>query len=188
MRWVNILWVLSALVLSGAVHASEDLGSFTGPSWQVGDDPMQNSARRVIESRDGEARQLIYQLIPKGQTDQNWRKRHWVFVAEDIRKPILSVRDSYLSRSEAECAVDQKWADWDKSRNETLFAVFCGKRVSDGQGYLSVVWMGKNRRTLVRVSEEWRGAPYTFGQSDTYFWDREALTNLIASMGASELK
>jgi len=182
---------LSMMAFQADAQPAEDVwqrfGSFPAPSWQTVDDPEAQSRKDVIKTEFEGNRQTIYELIPKGQTDKNWRKRHWVFVAENVRKSVLKVRNSYLAREGEDCATEPKWADWDKEVNETLFVVFCGERKTDGQGYLAVVWMAKDRRTLFRVSEEWRGPTYSFGDSSTYFWNRQDLTNLIASMGSAEL-
>ena len=101
---------------------------------------------------------------------------------------MIRVRNSLLRREGADCAVEPKWADWDKGKGETVFAYFCGFRQSDGKGYVGVFWMAKKGDTLVRVSEEWRGERYEFGNSQTYFWERRALTDLIARMGNGELR
>ena len=188
---VSLVTILSTLAFHTMVVFAEDvpeaLGSFPAPSWQTVDDPEVQSTKDVLEIQSDRGRQVVYELLPKGQTDLNWRKRHWVFVADDVSRSVLKVRNNFLNRSSGDCAKDQKWADWDKDAKETLFVVFCGQKKSDGLGYVGVIWMGKTGRTLVRVSEEWRGEPYAFGDSSTYFWNRQDLTDLIASMGSVEL-
>lgn len=169
------------------VPERDSLGSFPAPSWQSSADVDAQSEKDVLFLESENGRQVVYELLPKGQTDETWRKRHWVFVAEDVGRGILPIRNNFLNRVEADCAVGAHWADWDKTGRETVFVSFCGKRKSDGLGYLGVIWMGKKNRTLFRVSEEWRGAPYTFGQEETYFWDRRDLTDLVASIGSVAL-
>lgn len=172
--------------------AAEDtvprLGSFAPPSWQTVANPKAQSRQDILRVESEGQRQIIYEMIPRRQTQENWRKRHWVYVAENVAKSVSSVRNSFLNREKDDCVPDMKWADWGKSRREIVFAVFCGERKSDGLGYVAAIWLTKSGSTVYRVSEEWRGPAYEFGNEATYFWERTALTDLIAAIGASELE
>lgn len=188
-RSAVIILILTAFPIYGLAQngSSAIVGSFAPPSWQTVDDPEVESKKDVLNLETEDGRQIVYELKPKGQGNRNWRKRHWIYVAEDVSKSAVRVRNSYLTREGELCRKEPKWADWDKSRTELVFVYFCGERATDGRGYLAAVWMAKQGTTLYRVSEEWRGAPYEFGNESTYFWDREELTNLIAIIGSSEL-
>ena len=177
-------------VISPAIAQDQDwqkIGSFAPPTWQTVPDPEVESRKDIVELETEDGRQIIYELIPKAQSNSDWRKRHWVYVAENVKKPILRVRNAFLSREGEGCATEPKWADWDKSQAEIVFVYFCGERRADGLGYVTAVWIAKEGSTLLRVSEEWRGAPYEFGAEDTYFWERRELSNLIEVIGSSEL-
>ena len=95
-----IILILTAFPIYGLAQngSSETVGSFAPPSWQTVDDPELESKKDVLNLETEDGRQIVYELKPKGQGNRNWRKRHWVYVAEDVSKSAVRVRNSYLTR------------------------------------------------------------------------------------------
>lgn len=190
---MKIFWVIVCMFCTGHAAAGtadnlEELGSLPLPSWQTVADPLAESRQDKLVTGPKGRRVTVFELMPKGQNDNNWRKRHWMVTFENVTKSTKAIMISNLKTFGKECATKARFSDFNRPRGAKLFVMYCGRLKAQNLGQVSMIWLGKSGPTLVRVSEEWRGAPYENSKSNTYFWRKADLRRAVQLLGATRLK
>ncbi|WP_456386586.1 hypothetical protein [Profundibacter sp.] len=166
----------------------KELGSLSLPSWQTVADPLIESRQDKLVTGPKGRRVTVFELMPKGQNDNNWRKRHWMVTFENVTKTTKAIMNSNLRTFGKECATDVHFSEHNSPRGARLFVMFCGRLKAQSLGQVSMIWLGKSGPTLVRVSEEWRGVPYDNSNPNTFFWRKADLRRAVQLLGTTRLK
>jgi len=187
------VWLIACMFFAG--HAMADsshdlvlLGSMPIPSWQTVPDPNIESVQDRLVTGPKGRRVSIFELMPKGQNDNNWRKRYWYVTFENVTKATNAVMKSNLQTFANECMSKVKFTEYKRPKAARLFVMFCGKLKAEPLGQVSMIWLGRTGSTLVRVSEEWRGKPYNFDATDSYFWEKADLRRAVQLLGTARLE
>ncbi|MCP5073950.1 MAG: hypothetical protein GY947_11735 [Rhodobacteraceae bacterium] len=166
----------------------KQLFDYRFPSWQTVADPrVENRIDKVVNENNGR-KTTIFELMPKGQSDRNWRKRHWVAISEQVKNSPKRVMMNTLTRMSEECAGTKNYAVFKETRKVVHIAFHCSKLKNENLGLIGTMWWGKNGNDLFRVSEEWRGKPFDWEDKSTYFWKQTDFNRAVSLVGQSRVK
>lgn len=160
---VHLVLCLLAMILSSPARADNTLsgewqryGTFYFPSWQTAPDPLVESDFDKLVLTDHGGTQTFLELIPKGQGDVNWRKRHLVAAFTNVSATPERVMNNNVRSFGEDCGTNVVYYVEEERRRNVMFWMVCGRMKDSGQGQVSMIRLGKRGSTLIRVSEEWR--------------------------------
>ncbi|WP_120504956.1 hypothetical protein [Sulfitobacter mediterraneus] len=163
------------------------LGSLTMPSWQTVNDPLVESVYDRQTTLNKGRRLTIHELMPKGNSGPNWRKRHWIVIIEDSPRSVQAVMASFVKRIGKNCSGKVSYADFKRPRGAWLYVIQCGKLKGENLGQVSMIWLNKKRGHMVRVSEDWRGKPFDLDGANK-FWNENELQKAISLLAQNRMK